>query len=189
VGHKRRDRGDSIVAEQDFRVNIGLDADLGAAEQAADVTLADIGWLSQLSDGLPVIVKGVLRADDALACAGHGAAGVIVSNHGGRQLDGAITTARALPGVVAALRGIPRCQVYVDGGLRTGEDILAALALGARAAFIGRPVLWALACGGADCVSDLLTGLTADLAHAMSLAGATRIPDLNGLAVADTPPA
>ena len=188
VGHKRRDRGGSIIPEQDFRANIGLAADLGAAEQAADVTRADIGWLGELSGGLPVIVKGVLRADDALACARHGAAGVIVSNHGGRQLDGAITTARALPAVAAALRGAPGCPVYVDGGLRSGEDILAALALGARAVFIGRPVLWALAVGGAGCVSDLLTGLTADLAHAMALAGAARIPDLEGLARPDTPP-
>jgi 4-hydroxymandelate oxidase len=186
VGRKRLNRGDSVVTEQDFRVNIGPDADLGGAEQAADVTLADVSWLGELSGGLPVIVKGVLRADDAVACAGHGAAGVIVSNHGGRQLDGAITSARALPAVVAALRDTPRCQVYVDGGLRSGEDILAALALGARAAFIGRPVLWALACGGAGGVADLLTGLTADLAHAMALAGAARIPDLDG-AAADTP--
>jgi 4-hydroxymandelate oxidase len=189
VGHKRRDRDGSVVSEADFRANIGLAAELGAAEQAADVTFADIGWLGELSGGLPVIVKGVLRPDDALACAGHGAAGVIVSNHGGRQLDGAISSARALPGVVAALRGTPGCDVYVDGGLRSGEDILAALALGARAAFIGRPVLWALACGGAACVRDLLTGLTADLGHAMALAGAARIRDLDGLAAADTPQA
>jgi 4-hydroxymandelate oxidase len=186
VGRKRLNRGDDVVTEQDFRVNIGPDADLGGAEQSADVTLADISWLGELSGGLPVIVKGVLRADDAVACAGHGAAGVIVSNHGGRQLDGAVTSARALPAVVAALRDTPRCQVYVDGGLRSGEDILAALALGARAAFLGRPVLWALACGGAGCVAGLLTGLTADLAHAMALAGAARIRDLDG-AAADTP--
>jgi 4-hydroxymandelate oxidase len=187
VGRKRRDRGDSVITEQDFRANIGLAADLGAAEQAADATLTDIGWLDEISGGLPVIVKGVLRADDALACARHGAAGVIVSNHGGRQLDGAITTARALPAVVAALRGMPGCPVYVDGGLRSGEDVLAALALGARAVFVGRPVLWALAAGGAGCVRDLLTGLTADLAHAMALAGAPAVADLDGLALCDTP--
>jgi 4-hydroxymandelate oxidase len=185
VGHKRRDRWDDVIAEQDFRVNIGPLAELGAAEQSPDVTLADIGWLAEISGGLPVIVKGVLRADDAVACARHGAAGVIVSNHGGRQLDGAITTARALPAVAAALRA-SRCEVYVDGGLRCGEDILAALALGARAVFLGRPVLWALACGGAGCVSELLASLTADLAHAMALAGATRIGDLGGLAITDT---
>ena len=186
VGHKRRDRWDDVITEEDFRVNIGPLAELGAAEQAPDVTLADIDWLGEISGGLPVIVKGVLRADDAIACAGHGAAGVIVSNHGGRQLDGAIATARALPVVAAALRS-SRCEVYVDGGLRSGEDILAALALGARAAFVGRPVLWALASGGAGCVTDLLATLTADLAHAMALAGAARIENLDGLAVADTP--
>ena len=187
VARKRRDGGERVVGEEDFRANIGPDADLGAAEQAADVTLADIGWLGELSGGLPVIVKGVLRPDDALACAAHGAAGVIVSNHGGRQLDRAITSARALPAVVAAVRHLPGFEVYADGGLRTGEDILTALALGARAAFVGRPVLWALACGGAGCVTELLNGLTAELEHVMALAGAARIAELAGLAVAGTP--
>jgi 4-hydroxymandelate oxidase len=182
VGRKRRDRGGGIIHGQEFMGNTVSVADQSATRQAADVTLADIGWLHEVSGGLPVVVKGVLRADDAVACAGHGAAAVIVSNHGGRQLDGAMATARALPGVVAALRGAGLCEVYVDGGLRTGEDVLAALALGASAVFIGRPVLWALATGGAAGVSDLLTGLTADLAHAMALAGADRVAKLDGLA-------
>lgn len=183
VGRKRRDRGGDLITEQDFLANLGPLPDLSAAEQAADVTLADIGWLGEVSGGLPVIIKGVLRPDDALACARHGAAGVIVSNHGGRQLDGAIPTARALPAVAGALRAAGGgTEVYVDGGLRSGEDILAALALGARAAFLGRPVLWALACGGADRVAALLTGLTDSLAHAMALAGAARVADLRGVA-------
>jgi 4-hydroxymandelate oxidase len=179
VGSKRRDRGGTVIDERDFIGNTGSLAHPSASGQARDLTLADIGWLGEVSGGLPVIVKGVLRADDAIACVGHGAAAVIVSNHGGRQLDGAIATARALPGVVAALAG--RCEVYVDGGLRTGEDILAALAVGARAVFVGRPVLWALAAGGAAGVSDLLTGLTDDLAHAMALAGAGSMAQLDGL--------
>jgi 4-hydroxymandelate oxidase len=187
VGHKRRDRGGEFLDERDFMGNIGPLADPSASEQAADVTFADIGWLGEVSGGLPVVVKGVLRDDDALACAGHGAAGVIVSNHGGRQLDGALTTAQALPAVAAALRG-HRCEVYVDGGLRSGEDVLAALALGARAVFVGRPVLWALADDGARGVSDLLRELTAGLAHAMALAGAPRPDGLKGIAAVNGRP-
>jgi 4-hydroxymandelate oxidase len=186
VGHKRQDRGEDsgVVRDGDFMANLDADCDPMAREQAPGLSLTDIGWLGRVSGGLPVIVKGVLRPDDALACASHGAAGVIVSNHGGRQLDGAQATARALPAVVAALRGHPgRCEVYVDGGLRLGEDVLAALALGARAVFLGRPVLWALAAGGAAGVGGLLTGLTQDLAHAMALAGASRVTGLNGLAL------
>ncbi len=150
--------------------------DQARADQAADLTFGDIGWLARLG-GVPVLVKGVLRADDARACVTAGAAGVIVSNHGGRQLDRAVPTALALPAVAAEVGG--SAAVFVDGGLRTGEDVLAALGLGARAVFLGRPVLWALACGGADGVRDLLAAMTADLAHLMALAGA---PDLAGLA-------
>ena len=88
-------------------------------------------------------------------------------------------------GLGAYKRAGGRCEVYADGGLRTGEDILAALALGARAVFVGRPVLWALATGGESGVHDLLAGLTADLAHAMALAGAARLAEVDGLAEAD----
>ena len=141
------------------------------------VSLADIGWLADIS-GLPVVVKGVLRADDAAACLAAGAAAVIVSNHGGRQLDQAMPTALALPGVLAAAAGRP---VYVDGGVRTPEHVLAGLALGAGLVFVGRPVLWALACGGADGVQAWLDGLTDGLAHVMALAGAAALDELSGL--------
>jgi 4-hydroxymandelate oxidase len=181
-GRKRRSGREGLVPTLDFMVNVGLDADPDAVEQTADVTFADIAWLREVSGGLPVIVKGVLRPDDAQACVEHGASGVIVSNHGGRQLDGAMPTALALPGVVAALRESP-AEVYVDGGLRSGEDVLIALALGARAVFAGRPVLWSLACGGADGVHDLLAGLTDSLRHAMALAGTPSLADIPGIAV------
>jgi 4-hydroxymandelate oxidase len=179
VGRKRRaGPGRAAVGEADFVVNLGPLADLGRAEQAADVTAADIGWLAEIS-GLPVVVKGVLRPDDALACAAAGAAAIIVSNHGGRQLDGAIPTAWALPGVVAAVRASHGAlPVYVDGGIRAGLDVLAAIALGASAVFVGRPVIWALACGGAEGVRELLTGLTDDLAHVMALAGAASVAEV-----------
>jgi 4-hydroxymandelate oxidase len=195
VGRKRRDRGGALVSDADFLVNIGPLADPGLAEQAADVTFADIGWLAGLGN-VPVLVKGVLRADDARACVAAGAAGVIVSNHGGRQLDGAMPAALALPAVTEALGapgavvgagpaerggGTSRAAVFADGGLRTGEDVLTALGLGARAVFVGRPALWALACGGSDGVRDLLTGLTDDLSHAMALAGAASVAEIPGV--------
>lgn len=122
------------------------------------------------SSGLPVLVKGVLRGDDARACLDSGATGVVVSNHGGRQLDRAVSTAHALPEVVAAVGG--DAPVLVDGGLRSGLDVLTALALGADAVLVGRPVLWALAAGGSDGVRACLDALTDDLRRAMALAGA-----------------
>jgi 4-hydroxymandelate oxidase len=182
VGRKRRDSAE-VVSDQDFLVNLGPLGDVSAATQAADVTFADIGWLSEESGGrLPVVVKGVLRADDASACRAHGAAAVIVSNHGGRQLDGALPSAAALPDVASALPSAAGCEVYADGGIRSGEDALAALGLGARAVFLGRPPLWALACGGADGVRALLAGLTDGLGHAMALAGAASVADAAGIA-------
>jgi len=178
VGRKRRDRTEGVVSDAQVLANIGPLADLSLTGQAADVTFADIDWLARLG-GVPVLVKGVLRADDARACVAAGAAGVIVSNHGGRQLDRAVPTALALPAVAAELgSSVP---VFVDGGLRSGADVLTALGLGARAVFLGRPVLWALACGGADGVAGLLTGLTGDLTHAMALAGAATVADLAGV--------
>ena len=205
VGRKRRDSDDLVIPDEDAFVNLGRVSDLAETDQAADITLADIGWLSEVSGGLPVVVKGVLRPDDAAACAAAGAAGVLVSNHGGRQLDGAIPTAVALPGIAAGLAAAPVPAItyatdttsatlapggvpaYVDGGIRSGEDALAALALGARAVLLGRPVLWALACGGADGVAELLTGLTDGLAHAMALAGAATLAEVAGIGDAPEP--
>ena len=146
----------------------------GGAEQADDLTFADIEWLAGLS-GLPVLVKGVLRADDARACVAAGAAGVVVSNHGGRQLDGAIAPADALAEVVDAVGS--QVEVLVDGGVRRGSDVLKALALGARAVLVGRPALWGLATGGATGVEQVLRGLAGELAQAMALAGAPAITD------------
>ena len=194
VGRKRRDSDDGVVSDEVFLVNLGPLDDLDAADQAADLSFADIGWLRDAGGGLPVVVKGVLRGDDARACRAHGAAAVIVSNHGGRQLDGALPAALALPDVVAALRKggsggeesrAGNCEIYADGGIRTGEDALAALALGASAVFLGRPALWALTCGGADGVQSLLDGLTGDLAHAMALAGTASVAETAGIARLD----
>ena len=109
------------------------------------LTWRDLEWLrSECS--LPLVVKGVLTTEDALLACEHGAAGIVVSNHGGRQLDGVAATLDALPEVVDAAGG--RAEVYLDGGVRRGTDVAKALALGARAVLVGRPALWGLAAGG-----------------------------------------
>jgi 4-hydroxymandelate oxidase len=159
-----------------------------ALDKADDLTPDTIGWLSEVS-GLPVVVKGVLRADDARIVTAAGAAAVQVSNHGGRQLDQSVATADALAEIAAAVEG-GGAEVYVDGGIRRGEHVLAAIALGARAVFVGRPVLWGLTAGGESgqggCagVAAVLSGLTAELRHAMTLAGARTVSEITSDLVA-----
>ena len=123
-----------------------------------------------------MVVKGVLRADDARACLDAGASAVSVSNHGGRQLDTSPASADALPYVVDAVAG--RGEVYVDGGVRRGSDVVKALALGARAVMVGRPVLWGLAVDGAAGVAQVLDGLRVELTRAMALCGAPTVDDV-----------
>ncbi|GAA2632642.1 alpha-hydroxy acid oxidase [Paractinoplanes durhamensis] len=147
-----------------------------------DITMDDtLSWahLDRLraGTGLPVVLKGILHPADALLAVEHGADAVIVSNHGGRQLDGAIATLDALPAVLAAAGG--RIPVLIDGGIRTGTDILVALALGAKAVAVGRPVIWGLAGGGAHGVQEKLETLRAQLDHSLALAGAQRPADLS----------
>jgi 4-hydroxymandelate oxidase len=139
------------------------------------LTWADLETLARAVD-IPVWVKGVLRADDAVRAIDHGAAGIAVSNHGGRQLDGTIATARALPEVVAAVNG--QAPVVVDGGIRRGSDILRAIALGATAVQVGRPVLWGLAAGGAAGVTRVLELLITEFSDAMALAGCAHIDEI-----------
>jgi 4-hydroxymandelate oxidase len=145
-------------------------------EQAPDVGLSDIQRLASVS-GLPVVVKGVLRGDDARRCVDAGAAGVIVSGHGGRQLDQVISVPSALPEVVAAVGS--DVEVFADGGVRRGVDVVIALALGARAVFLGRPVLWALAAGGSNRVGQLLDDLRGEFAEAMLLAGCGSVTEVS----------
>ena len=146
-----------------------------AGELEPSLTFDDLEWLRSLSD-LPLVVKGVVRGDDAAACVAAGAAGVAVSNHGGRQLDSSIATADALPEIIDAIGD--RAEVYVDGGVRGGTDIVKALALGARATLIGRPVLWGLATGGADGVRAVLDGFADETARAFALCGATSVDEV-----------
>lgn len=140
-----------------------------------DLSWRDIEWLRSITR-LPVLVKGVLRGDDADRAISHGAAGVVVSNHGGRQLDTVIPTARALPEVVDAVAG--RGAVIVDGGIRRGTDIIKALALGANAVQVGRPVLWGLAVGGEAGVTRVLNLLRDELDNAMALCGCPTIGNI-----------
>lgn len=178
------------LPDDDFLINLsrhlgeGFDHAWATAQDPA-VTFDDVAWLAAAS-GLPVVVKGVLRGDDAVRCLDAGAAAVIVSNHGGRQLSRALPTALALVEVVDAVAG--RAPVLVDGGIRSGSDVLAALALGADAAFVGRPVLWALTADGRPGVERCLVALRDDLAHCMALAGAADLGALDADLVVDLGP-
>lgn len=142
--------------------------DAASANFVENITWDDLEWLAGF--GLPVIVKGILHPDDARLAIAHGAAGIVVSNHGGRQLDAAIASLDALPSIVEAVEG--RVPVLMDGGVRRGTDALVALALGATAVGIGRPVLWGLAVDGEAGVGRVLDLLTDELAYSMALAGA-----------------
>ncbi|MFI5227492.1 MAG: alpha-hydroxy acid oxidase [Gemmatimonadales bacterium] len=143
-----------------------------AAQWDAGLTWADVDWLRSISP-VPVVVKGVLAPDDAVLAVEHGAAGVIVSNHGGRQLDTVPAPVTMLRAVVDAVGG--RAEVLIDGGVRRGTDVLKALALGARAVLVGRPVLWGLALDGADGVRAVLRHLRGELDLAMALAGCASV--------------
>lgn len=182
VGRKRQVRGTRIPMPDDhYLVNIaphlrpGVDGGAAAAQDPS-IGLETIDWLRS-EFGLPVLVKGVLRGDAADECLRAGAAGVVVSNHGGRQLDRSVPSAHALAGVVDAVAG--RAPVYVDGGLTCGLDVLIALALGATGVFVGRPALWALAAGGRPAVVEALTALTDDLSHVMALAGVSSLDQID----------
>jgi isopentenyl diphosphate isomerase/L-lactate dehydrogenase-like FMN-dependent dehydrogenase len=142
----------------------------------ARLTWRDLEWLRSISP-LPLVVKGVLTAEDALLAAEHGAAGVIVSNHGGRQLDGVPATLDVLPEVAETVG--ERVEVLVDGGIRRGTDVLKALALGARAAFAGRAVLWGLAAGGEEGALRVLTLLRDEIASGLMLLGCPRPDDVS----------
>jgi 4-hydroxymandelate oxidase len=133
-----------------------------------NLTWDDVAWLRSIAP-LPLVLKGILHPDDARRGVEAGAEGIVVSNHGGRQLDGAVATLDALPEVVAAVEG--RAEVLLDGGVRRGTDVLRAMALGARAVLVGRPVLWGLALEGSDGVRRVLEILIEELDQAMALCG------------------
>lgn len=140
-----------------------------------NLTWRDVEWLRSITR-LPVLVKGIVRGDDAKQAVASGMDGIVVSNHGGRQLDTAWPTIRALPEVVEAVAG--RVPVLVDGGIRRGTDVLKALAHGAQAVQVGRPILWGLAVDGEAGVHNLLDLLRAEFDQAMALCGCRSVADI-----------
>ncbi|CAN8007793.1 unnamed protein product [Ixodes pacificus] len=131
-------------------------------------TWDDVTWLKSITS-LPVVVKGITTAEDAEMAVDRGVSALLVSNHGGRQLDGLPATIEVLPEIVSAVRG--RVEVYVDGGVRRGTDVVKALALGAKAVFVGRPALWGLAYNGETGVRKMLAILREELDRALALMG------------------
>ncbi|MDQ4037187.1 MAG: alpha-hydroxy-acid oxidizing protein [Actinomycetota bacterium] len=167
------DSAEAPVHADDMREPLRrLDSALDASDQTPPWTYADLERIAGLTD-LAVVVKGVLRGDDAAQCLAAGASAVWVSTHGGRQVDRAIPSSAALSDIVAAVGD--QTEIYVDGGIRSGTDVLIALALGARAVFCGRPIIWGLTTGGADGVAAVLTELRAQLAHSMTLCGVASV--------------
>ena len=141
----------------------------------SSLTWEALDWLRSITT-LPIVVKGILTAEDARLAVEHGARGIIVSNHGGRQLESGMATIEALPEVVAAAHG--GAEVYLDGGIRRGTDALKALSLGARAVLLGRPILWGLAVSGQQGVARVLELLSAELELAMALVGGPSVAAL-----------
>ena len=153
------------------------------------LTWKDVDWLREHSK-LPLMVKGICRADDAVTAVEHGVQAIVVSNHGGRQMDGAPATIEVLPEIVAAVDG--KVPVMVDGGVRRGTDVLKAIALGAKAVLVGRPILWGLAVAGEDGARAALEFLRAELDLAMALTGCPNLasitPDLVRVGLPGVPP-
>jgi isopentenyl diphosphate isomerase/L-lactate dehydrogenase-like FMN-dependent dehydrogenase len=180
-GNRRRDlrhlaAGSTLLAGFQAHTRYGLPPVApGDPFVVSSLTWADIDWLVRTSR-LPVLLKGVMTAEDARLAADCGVAGLVVSNHGGRQLDNTFATIEVLPEIAAAVGG--RIPVLVDGGVRNATDIAAALALGAAAVGIGRPVLWALAGGGEHVVTGYLRGLMSQLAATMALLGVRAVGEL-----------
>ncbi|MGZ4104603.1 MAG: alpha-hydroxy acid oxidase [Actinomycetota bacterium] len=154
----------------------GADSPLTSFVNQPSINWTDLAWVRAASP-LPVIVKGIVRADDTKRALDEGCAGIWVSNHGGRQLDTSIPTAQALPEIVATTEG--RVPVIVDGGIRRGTDVLKSIALGATVAAIGRPQLWGLTVGGEAGVAKVLELLRDELSLSMALAGARTIAEID----------
>ena len=176
VGNRERSRRHKMpmppppLIEANF---VGVEED---SQEQVPVTWETVDWLRSITS-LPILIKGILTAEDALLALEHGVSGIIVSNHGGRQLDGVVTSIEALPEIVEAVAG--RCEIYMDGGIRRGADIIKALALGARAVLVGRPILWGLAVDGASGVQQVLEILHTELERAMKLAGCPTLASIN----------
>jgi len=187
-GNRERDKRNRLTYPQvfgNFDASADLEAELDATQNVNAViggfndpsfSWRDLAWLLDVTT-LPVLIKGILSAEDARLAVDHGAAGVIVSNHGGRQLDRSPAALEQLPDVVDAVNG--RAEIYVDGGVRRGTDVLTAMALGARGVFIGRPAVFGLAVAGEAGVRRALALLEVELLTDMALLGTPRVADLD----------
>jgi 4-hydroxymandelate oxidase len=186
LGARGRERRDPAIAPAGVASLAGRVSGPTTPERLTQEIDPDVSWedIARFASdsGLPVLVKGILSPLDAQLAVEHGAAGIVVSNHGGRQLDTGIATARALPPIVEAVAD--RLEILVDGGIRRGTDIAKALALGARAVLIGRPVLWGLATDGADGVAHVLELLLDEFDLALALLGVPRARDLDATVLA-----
>ncbi|XP_009586068.1 PREDICTED: hydroxyacid oxidase 1 [Fulmarus glacialis] len=159
---------------KDFGENSGLAVYVAEAIDAS-VNWEDIRWLRGLTS-LPIVAKGILRADDAKEAVKIGLNGILVSNHGARQLDGVPATIDVLPEIVEAVEG--KVEVFLDGGVRKGTDVLKALALGAKAVFIGRPLIWGLVYQGEEGAKEVLQMLKEEFRLAMALTGCQRVEEI-----------
>jgi isopentenyl diphosphate isomerase/L-lactate dehydrogenase-like FMN-dependent dehydrogenase len=193
LGPRERDLRTGFELHPDYRMEVYASAlgDLGvvtpaSAAQQVDprLTWRDLEWLHEHAQ-LPVIAKGILTAEDAVLAAEHGCSAVVVSNHGGRQLDRAVASLDALPEVAEAVGD--RIEVLMDGGIRRGTDVAIALALGARAVLVGRPVIWGLAARGAEGAQHVLELLRDELLVALALLGCPSPGAVGRSHVAPTP--
>ncbi|XP_060517368.1 2-Hydroxyacid oxidase 1 [Cylas formicarius] len=163
----------SVANKKSETTGSGLN-DLGNLFDAS-LSWDDIAWLKTITR-LPIVLKGILTAEDAMLAADLGVAAVLVSNHGARQVDGTPASIEALPEIVNAAGH--RLEVFLDGGITDGTDIFKALALGAKMVFVGRPALWGLACGGADGVTKILGILKTEFEYALGISGCSTVADI-----------
>lgn len=178
-GTRRRDIKNNFKIAADFVANFDHKSAKGLQSlEYIDATInwSDISWLKKVTK-LPILVKGIMSIEDSLLALEYGCSGIVVSNHGGRQLDGVPATIEVLPGITKAVNG--RCPVFVDGGIRTGTDIFKCLALGAKMVFVGRPVLWGLACEGEQGVGNVLGILRDELELTMKLSGCSSLAEIS----------
>jgi 4-hydroxymandelate oxidase len=181
------DLQDIGLRHRDTRNTFEMPIGTRTSEYVYDPALSwdDLPWIRELLPGVPLLLKGILTAEDAAMAVEAGVDGIVVSNHGGRQLDGVAAGITALPEVVDAVAG--RVPVLMDGGVRRGTDVLKALALGAAAVLVGRPAAWGLAVGGEQGVVDVLEILRFEIANAMLLSGVRSVREIPPELVAPAP--
>lgn len=172
---KERDRRNNFLPPFDSVLDARHDGPPPGPPSPMQFTWDDLAWLKKLTS-LPIVLKGINTAEDAKLAVDNGAAAILVSTHGGRLLDGTMSSIECLPEVVEAVDGA--VEVYLDSGIRRGTDVVKALALGARAVGIGRPFFWGLALGGEDGVRGVLETLRAELDTALAFCGQTDVNDL-----------